>query len=338
MKKRGVSSHDVARAAGVSQSTVSLVLNGRLDARISEATRQRVLDAASELNYSRNAAARALVTGRTNRIGILLNHPNSFRSRSHYHSEILAGVLDGALRWNYNLLFHTSVYPDWRALYSDILSGSADGVLLIGDYPDAELAPALIESQFPTVFVSHYPEHQPHYAVDCDNECGGYLAAQHLLALGHRHLVFLYDAVTGWQQERQAGVQRAVAEVGDNRVQLDVVYFESEEGARNYLLNATSRPTGAILAGEGPGPYLVEELPKHGLRVPDDLALINFNSTLVCEKAAVPLTSVWQPLSDIGEAAVDMLVALLEGREIPSGVRRFPVRLDIRQSCGADKS
>jgi DNA-binding LacI/PurR family transcriptional regulator len=76
-------------------------------------------------------------------------------------------------------------------------------------------------------------------------------------------------------------------------------------------------------------------LPENGIRVPEDLAVVSFNSTEMSARARPPMTSVWQPLKEIGAAAVGMLVARIEGRELKERIRRFPMRLDIRESCGA---
>ena len=124
--KRRVSSHDVARHAGVSQSTVSLVLSGRAGTRISAETRQRVLDAAQHLNYTINVAARALVTGRTNRLAVVPIHPGGLLDRDMYYGQVLNGITLGALNANHNLLLHSANYPDWQTLqgrYSQRLVG-----------------------------------------------------------------------------------------------------------------------------------------------------------------------------------------------------------------------
>src|SRR5579862_1601604 len=122
---------DVAQAAGVSRTTASFVLNGR-SASIPEETRQRVRATAEQMGYLRHATATALATGRTHRIGIILNERESFRTEDQYFGKILKGATLGALRHNYNLLLHSAQYADWRAQRDDILSGASDGSLLVG--------------------------------------------------------------------------------------------------------------------------------------------------------------------------------------------------------------
>lgn len=346
-----ISSHDVAQVAGVSQSTVSLVLNGRTDVRISEETRQRVLEAAQSLNYTRNASARALVTGRTHRIGIVPNHPHSLRNRDAYYGDVLAGVIEGALRCNYNLLYHSSHYPNWQALYSDIMSGSADGVLLIGRHPEDPLTHALLESGHPAVCVSSHPDMQGIYGVDCDNELGGYLAMQHLLSLGHRQIAFFYPGEdTSWGKERRQGALRAMAEAGLSETHLrttDMSFRHAYqtgwiEEAIEFLRSSSPPTTAALFGDETHAQPIIEALPQFGCRIPEDLAVVSFNSTHISARTRPPQTSVWQPLPEIGEAAVVLLAQLIEhdneGEKPTPGIRRFPMRLDIRETCGAHRN
>ena len=341
---RRVTSHDVARLAGVSQSTVSLVLNGRVDVRIPEGTRQRVIEAAKELHYSKNAAARALVTGKTHRIGIVPIGPHSFLEQGTYYSDLMQGVLQGALQTSYNLLLHSSYYLDWYALYQDIMGGGADGVLLIGRHPKDELTLALLEASYPMVCVSYQPDKEPYLSIDCDNEMGGYLAVQHLLELGHRRIgYFCGFESNSWVEDRCQGARRALAEAG---LPNDCLLLLPDSPDSNFtpqsyceqalvLLEQTAPPiTAFIFNYEEGAQQMAEALPEYGIRVPQDVSIISFNSTSVSERSSPTLTSVWQPLVEIGKTAVEMLIGSVEGNNAPSSVKRFPMRLDIRESSG----
>jgi DNA-binding LacI/PurR family transcriptional regulator len=347
MKKRA-SSIDVARLAGVSQSTVSLVLNGRMDARISDETRARVFEAARQLGYTRNALAHALKTGRTNRIAIVANSPYCFQDRDAYYRDVLAGIARGALAGSVNLLLISARYPLWQSLYAELLGGSADGVLLIGHYQEDALTLALLEAQFPTVCISYHVNHPRCYSVDCDNVAGGYLAVKHLLELGHRHIgIFHADESSSWIEERWEGACRAVAEAGLPEETLCRAGFGvkgEEEDARwtgrvaDWFRSCSPALSALALFGEWEAQALVEELPSFGLRVPDDVSIVTFNSTSVSERARPPLTAIWQPLSTIGETALEMILQLVRGETPAEPMRRFPVRLDIRASCRSQKA
>src|SRR5262249_19082038 len=109
MPSRRVRMKDVAEAAGVSRTTASFVLSGR-EAGIAPETQQRVRQVAHHLGYRPHAGAQALATGRTRRIGIVLNEPSNFQQGDMYFAHVLAGITSGALRRNYNLLLHSAHY------------------------------------------------------------------------------------------------------------------------------------------------------------------------------------------------------------------------------------
>ncbi|HLV81516.1 MAG TPA: LacI family DNA-binding transcriptional regulator [Chthonomonadaceae bacterium] len=335
---------DVAQAAGVSRTTASLVLNGRAKT-IAAATRQRVLQTAQQMGYFRHATALALRTGRTRRIGIVLNEPEDFDEHDAYFSTVLAGITKGALSQDYNLVLHSCHYKDWHELYSDILSPVADGVLLVGRVVDDPLTPALLDAGFPSVCISYQIPHPDCYAVDCDNIQGGYLAAQHLFRLGHRQIAFFHPGgEVHWGRDRLAGARQAAAEAGLSPQAFHVYQWDgtpdekSLQAAIRFLKTGRPRSTAMICCDELKAQSLTECLPSAGIRVPEDLAVISFNSTEHSARTRPPLTSVAQPLREIGSTAVEMLVDLIEGREVTPRCHLFPMTLDVRESCGARQS
>ncbi len=348
MKAKRVRIRDVAAAAGVSATTTSFVLNGQ-DASISQETRERVREVARRLGYRPHASARALATGRTHRMGVVLNTPYSLLGRGTYHTEVLAGIMSAGPRANYNLLIHSADYPDWETLYDDILSGMSDGVLLIGRETPDPLTDALLKEEFPLVCISYHVDHPGCYAVDCDNVRGGYLATQHLLSLGRSHILALSTPNNNsWQRERNEGMQQAIRDAGLSPAHL-TIWAPSASGlspqeyvaaVAAYLESQHPRPTALFGHDESGSQWLVEHLPALGFRVPEDVAVVSFNSTAISERTRPPMTSVWQPLADIGAAAVEMLAARIDimltgrtdGNEIPDRILRFPVRLDVRAS------
>jgi DNA-binding LacI/PurR family transcriptional regulator len=333
---------DVARAAGVSRTTASFVLNGR-DASIPIATRQRVQRAAEEMGYRRHAGALALATGQTHRIGILLNEPENFSLHDPYFVHILKGVYAGALHSDYNLLLYAAHYPDHRALCDGLLSGAADGVLLTARYGNDQLSPALLDAGLPCVCVSFGISHPRCYAVDADNYRGGKLAMEHLIALGHRQFMICYPGESvSWGNERFAGALHALRAAGIPEANLHSFPWSETcppspawVGEALQWVRAADPPvTGVICCDEWRAQKLCESLPEIGLSVPQDISVISFNSTEASARAHPPLTSVWQPLEEIGEAAVGMLVALIRGEAPLTPVQRFPMRLDVRESTG----
>lgn len=343
MVRRRARLSDVAAAAGVSPTTASFVLNAR-EAAIPATTRRRVMEAAQRLGYHPHASAQALATGKTHRLGIVVNAPESFASRDTYFSEVMGGIVAGAVGHDQNLLLHSARYHDWHRLCSEILGGLCDGVLLVARFANDELTTALLEAEFPTVCVSYRVEHPRCVWVDSDNEQGAYLAVRHLLELGHRRIALFYPGQgVSWGAERYEGAVRALVEAGLGQealcpytwteTSLPSAIWVSE--AVEYLLRQPVRPTAVVCCEEARSAMLLEALPAAGLRVPAECALVSFNSTELSGRSRPPMTSVWQPLRQIGETAVDMLIERVEERPMETTGRRFAMQLDVRQSCGA---
>lgn len=336
---------DVAEAAGVSLTTASFVLNNRC-ASIRPETQKRVLHAAERLQYRPHLSARALATGKTRRIGIVLNQPESFSTRDTYFNEIVEGIIQRATEHDRNLLLLSAHYPEWSMLLADITGGAVDGVLQISRFVSDELTPALLDAGFPLVCVSFHTDHPATLSVDCDNVAGGSIAAEHLLELGHRDIAVLYPGdELSWGAERLEGIRLAMAEAGmdispDRIRKWDERTLPSEDwvaDAIRWFVNLQPRPTAIICCDEIRARMLAEMLPGAGVRVPQDVSIISFNSTEISERCTPPLTSVCQPLAEIGRAAVDMLLARVRRQPIHEPIVRFPMHLDVRESCAGPR-
>jgi LacI family transcriptional regulator len=332
---------DVANEAGVSRTTASFVLNDK-DAAIPLETRTRVLQAAERLGYRPHAGARALATGRTNRIGLVLIDSICFRPGDNYFAGIMAGIMDGAVQNGHDLLLHSARYPDLKSLHLDVMNGSTDGALLVGRSTTDELTQSLLDSGFPVVCISYRVDRDDCWSVDCDNFQGGALAMQHLLSLGHTRVAFFYPHETSWGDARFAGARSALAEAGLPEDYLVPLQWNEEtpieqryewiKFAAQFLREEKPRPTAMICSDEARVRAVVEILPQYGIRVPRDLAVVSFNSTEMSARTRPSLTSVWQPLREIGASAVDRLNQLIAGQPPEPRDLLFPMRLDVRSS------
>ncbi len=338
--KGRITLRDVAAEAGVSVTTASFVLNDQNYA-IAERTQLRVREVASRLGYRPHSSARALATGRTQRLGVVLSSPGVLVSPGAYHAKLLFGIMAAAPKLNYNLILHAANYPDWRCLYGDITSGVADGVMLIGRNFDDELTAALLDIHFPTVCVSYKSQHPSCIAVDCDHRSGIALAVDHLKKLGHTRLGFLlddYSDVRSWDEERLAAFHSCTEGTGlkGSTYRVPVDYGDcpgSNEFLRSLLLNSRTE-TALIVGSEVLARHVQQVALECGVNIPLDLSIISINSTEVSENAVVPITSLWQPLNEIGAAAVTVLndIIMSDGRSEHQML--FDMRLDIRKSCG----
>lgn len=311
-----VSLQDVAAKAGVSRGTVSHVLNERRDARISAETQKRVYEAARELGYRPNKIARALVTGRTQTIGVLV------RGFSVNTAPMLIGAEEMAREHGYKV--QLSFYPDEPGAAVDalreLLTQPVDAILSIaprsGEVLEISAALPATERFYAVAFHEAGPGTADSVVVD--HAQGGYLATRHLLEQGRRKLAY-----AGGPQERQssrdrlAGFVRALGEWDLEPEPERIVYndYSAAGGllAAEQLLRTRVLPD-AIFAGDDMiAAGVIRACRTVGLRVPDDIAVVGFNDFLqVCEACDPPLTSVRMPLREVGRISVERLLKRLE--------------------------
>ena len=336
---------DVAKRAGVSPATVSKVMTGSESGRISAETRERVLAVVRELNYVPQSAVREMQTGRTGRIGVLLTHPAAFGSMDPYHVGILGGILSEAFAHRRNTLLYTALEPGADTLRQELLGGGADAVIAVGDVWTPLVEEVVTRANLPVVYVSMLPGESetprsvPYFGVDCDNEMGGCLAVEHLAKLGHRNIALMLGQVAftaSFIAERLAGANVAASAAGAT---VEFVEFGAIPSLLARIASGDPGVPTALFFVEGESilsDLYNSLLPRFSLSVPRDLSVVTFNSTNVSENAAVPTTSVRQPLERIGAKAVRVVTDFLDaGANAPhctGTVARLPVSLDVRAS------
>jgi LacI family repressor for deo operon, udp, cdd, tsx, nupC, and nupG len=323
---------DVAERAGVSQSTVSLVLAGKAAGRVSPRIQRRVKAAADELRYRPDASARALRSGRARAVGLFVpDVTNPFLGRT------LRGAQSAARRAGYDvaLLEPGDDRDDQLRSMESLRAGAVDGLLLfvVEPPPTEELAPlspvVLIEAERPGV---------PSVALEVAAGTDALMA--HLVGLGHRHIAHLACAIDVMTFRRRGDRWAAALDA------LGVAPVERRRAFAPFTLAGARAAARALLAdGSGTGPrptalFCDDDLlaagarlaaDDLGLRVPDDLAIAGFAGTVLSEASVPALTTVLAPAEDLGAAAMDKLLALIEGRPVEERTR-LGVHLAVRGS------
>jgi LacI family transcriptional regulator len=327
---RRVTMADVARRAGVSVATVSKVLNGRYG--VAEATIDRVRQVIDLLGYEASLVAQSLRSHRTNVLGILVAEFEPFST------ELLKGASGAVDGTPYQLLAYSGGARGrdigWeRRSLSRLLGTLIDGAVIV--------TPTVVQAQqgFHVVAVDPHAGPSGMPTVDSDNLAGAVLATQHLLALGHRRIGFLAGRPDLESSRlREAGYRQAMAAAGikvDERlIRVGGYRPETAEGPARELLSRTRRPTAIFAANDLSAIATMEVATRLGLTVPDDLSIIGFDNVPESALAAVPLTTISQPLQRMGFEALRLLVDLIEGVSREPHVR-LPTELVRRASTRA---
>jgi LacI family transcriptional regulator len=315
---RGMTIAEVAAEAGVGVGTVSRVLNG--SPAVSAGTRRRVLDAIATLDYQPSPAARALSTGRTNAIGVVapfFTQPSVI--------ERLRGVSHTLAREGYQLILHDVERPDQRReLFRSLAArGRIDGLLAISLAPTEREAWRLERAGVPVVLLDR--DHATLPCITIDDVEGGRMAAEHLLALGHRRIAFLGDEeanLFGFDSSahRREGFEAALAAAGTTLAPEWIMHRPHGRDAAcvaaSELLAHETRPTAIFATSDVQAIGVLEAAQAAGVPVPAELSVIGFDN--VEAAGYTGLTTVAQPLEEIGSLGADLLLRAVSGEAVES--------------------
>jgi LacI family transcriptional regulator len=307
---------DVARAAGVSVGTVSNVLN-RPEA-VAEDTRRRVLAAIAELGYVRNDSARQLRAGRSRNVAIVvLDVANPFFTDVVRGAEPIIEAAGGVVT-----VCDSGEDVRREARQLEILEEQRVLGLLITPVDDTatERLERLGSHDIPVVLVDRGAGLHPHCSVAVDDLHGGRLAARHLLDLGHESIAFAGGPESIPQvADRLAGCREIVEEAGGTLEAISAVSLNVDGGrqAVEHLLSlGTGRPTALFCANDLVALGALQALTMHGVKVPEECAIVGYDDIDFAAAAAVPLSSVRQPRAQLGRTAAQLLFdEIAEGKD-----------------------
>lgn len=330
---------DVARRAGVSRQTVSRVLNNKGEVR--PETRERVLAAIEELNYRPNAVARSMVRGHTCTLGCIAPTLTDYTFAS-----IIEGAQAEARRQGYFILTGSApTEHEVESLLEEFLHRQVDGLIVFNPYADGRfryLLP-LIENGTPVVYLGNTPCNEPVSSVRCDDRDGGYQATRYLLELGHRGIA----TITGPPNEecvgdRLNGYCRALAEYDlsvDERLILRGDWSAISGYRATYSLLETGVPFTAIFAqNDQMAIGAIRALREAGLQVPRDVSVIGFDDIPLASYFDPPLTTLRQPMTELGVQAARLLITTIRRPESAPERLLLPASLVERASCTAPKN
>jgi LacI family transcriptional regulator len=332
---RDITIFDVAEEAGVSYSTVSRVVNNK--GYVSEEKRERVLRAMTQLGYVVNMQARSLAGGRTNVIGLLVHGLNTS-----YIGEIIRGIDNALDQVNYDLMLYTTHRRKTResAYVTKLTRNAVDGLLLVLPRNAAAYLETLDQHHFPHVLVDHegFIDNKSAPAVSAMNHKGAYEATHYLLQLGHRRIGFITGMMDmGCAQERLEGYKAALQEQG-----LPVLPELIREGdfmqptgytCARALLSLAQPPTAIFVSSDLMAFGVMEAVRDRGLQIPRDISIVGFDDIPQAVHVHPPLTTVRQPLEEMGRVAARLLLAYIENPARPVERVELPTELIVRESC-----
>jgi len=341
LKRRRVTSQDVADAAGVSRTTVSLVLNNVEGIQISTATRRRVLQAAQQLGYVPDAAARALASRRAQIVGLVLTREPHQVSSDAFLTQILDGLIEFVHQQDLRLLIDIVEPEHQQEAYLQLVRAKhIDGVIFSGPRFDDQAIRALEEDGFPTVLMGQLPGTNLCF-VDVDNHQAAVMAVEHLLALGHQRIACLTNAAPTYTAaaQRLSGYQEALEKAGLPLDEALIRYgdFSPASGYRQmkHLLESGVEFSAAFIASDEVAVGAKAALRENGLRIPEDIALVGFDDLPLARFLDPPLTTVRLPATELAHEASKLLFQLLNGIQPRRRQIILGTQLVVRQSCGA---
>jgi LacI family transcriptional regulator len=323
-----VTSHDVARAAGVSRTTVSIVLNRSNSVVIGDETRKRVETVAAELGYRPNSAARMLKSGVTETVGLVVTESRSLTVDG-YIPLLFNGVGSVLRRKGYHLLLETLSRTRGKNPYTDLVeSRRIDGLLLLSPRKDDTALIELIESDYPIVLLGSIG-HPKEVSVDTPSTEGLHKAVEHVVALGHRRIGCVPFSAPGFAAAdmRLAELRRFLCDCGIELADEAVVHgdFGAESGFRATLKLMAAHPeTTAIFAGNDTIALgVLGALAQLGRSVPSDVSVVGFDDLPFAGYVAPPLTTVRVDAGHQGRCAAEALILRLKGKPVPEPRQKF---------------
>jgi LacI family transcriptional regulator len=342
-----VTIRDVAKESGFSSTTVSIVLNDAPLARyIPPVTKKRIERAAEKLGYRPNQFARSLRSKRSNTVGVMV-----FDMTDPYCTLVLRGIENTLYQASY-LPILTDVHNErsrFERYLEMLLDRRIEGLVVLANwlFLDINLLADLEKSSIPTAIIGCELKGDSMSSVIVDNEVGGYIALEHLYALGHRNIAFIRGPKTlGDSAPRWRGIRNCAKACGltiDSKLTVDlpesrdpISSFEMGQKLTEDLLQQKRNFTALLAFDDMTAFGAIRALAKSGRRVPEHCSVIGFDDVAASGLCTPPLTTVRQPMAAMGSGAVDIVLdgikSVLEKREVGAHHRKVAPELVVRES------
>ncbi|QDP40894.1 catabolite control protein A [Radiobacillus deserti] len=331
-----VTIYDVAREANVSMATVSRVVNGNPN--VKPATRKKVLNTIQQLGYRPNAVARGLASKKTTTVGAIIPDISSI-----FFSELARGIEDIATMYKYNIILSNSDQNKEKELHliNTMLEKQVDGIVYMGGVISEDHINQFQTASVPVVLAATVDQTETIPSVNIDYEEAAYEATNLLIDHGHQHPAFVTATEeTEMNNQKYAGYLRAIKEnnneVKEERIIKGDYSYDSGIEAIEQLIALENRPTAVFVASDEMALGVIHGAQDRGLDIPNDLEVFGFDNTRLATMVRPTLSTIVQPMYDIGAVAMRLLTKYMNKEEVTDQSIILPHRMIERNSTKSE--
>jgi LacI family transcriptional regulator len=328
--------YDVAREANVSMATVSRVVNGNPN--VKPVTRKKVLEVIERLGYRPNAVARGLASKKTTTVGVIIPDISNI-----FFAELARGIEDIATMYKYNIILSNSDQNKEKELHllNTMLGKQVDGIVFMSGNITPEHVEEFEKSPVPIVLAGSIEESEKLPSVNIDYEQAAYDSVKEFIDRGHKHIAFVMGPLyePDISSKKLEGYKRALneANISFNEeliIEGDYTYDSGLE-AFDKILEASVKPTAIFVGADEMALGVVHGAEDKGYKIPEDFEVITSDNTRLSLMVRPQLTTVVQPLYDIGAVAMRLLTKLMNKEKVSEHIVILPHRIEHRQSTRA---
>ena len=315
MDKQTITIYDVAREADVSMATVSRVVNGNPN--VKPATRKKVLEVIERLDYRPNAVARGLASKKTTTVGVIIPDVSNM-----FFASLARGIDDIATMYKYNIILANSDGDNLKEVHvlNNLLAKQVDGIIFMGHHITDEIRSEFSRSKTPVVLAGSIDPDNQVGSVNIDYQAATKEAVQILVKNGHKDIAFvsgaLIDPING--HARLGGYKQALEEAGIayNEGLIFEAPYSFRDGLRLVERLRNSGATAAFISDDELAVGILDGLLDAGVKVPEEFEIITSNNSLLTDVVRPKLTTITQPLYDMGAVAMRLLTKLMNKEEV----------------------
>ena len=325
---------DVAKEARVSIATVSRVINNF--GSVKDQNRERVLEAVEKLNFKPNISASRLASNKVNSVGLIMPvYDDMFGS--FFFTELMKGIRDVVFPARRDLILLYNFNEPDDDFYRRILNKTYIGGLIL-ELGALDINPVLMKSDIPFVLVNASCEEPKTNCISVSNRKGAYEAVKYLIGLGHKRIATIHGALNIQSgKERLEGYRSALSDSGiavSDELTADGNFFRKTAYEKMAgLLGSHNPPTAVFVASDEMALGAMKAIREKGLRVPDDISMIGFDDNPMSIELSPQLTTVRQPISEMGRLSAQMIIKLIDKEEKTGLKKCLETELVIRDSC-----